>query len=1012
MKKVVSIFLAMAVFFTIFVQMMLLANATETEKGDGWGNWSDYVLEDTVVVYPVQGGNIYFGQLNPKWFDVDKTEIELIGADSTITSAQIPDTINGLTVSSVHESVFAGCSYLKSVSFPSTIGAVRGSCFAGCSSLEEVYIPEGNPACYTTDGVLYTKSIIEGNHTERVALELFPAKREDEHFAIPEGTTSISQGAFGDAINLKSISIPNSIIDIQPAAFGDIQSAAFGDFINEMNLKDIYYAGTEEQWNKLPGGGTKDIPDSVMIHFNRYDPFNELEDNNAAWNAMYYNYIIQDKANAKSSLGWNGVRYELVYLDDDSIPELWITYQSGIAGCRLVSIKYGAISQTLLTTGSLTYDEYDNVFYHSGGRMDRYFDTVYKLENGTLTTVAEGRSEVTALGDGASYSTKYFWNNSDVTETEYAGRLNDLVRESVRKQTSSEQSTVYDYDGILDYLNNISVEDIHVLCAYATNVDLTVSLGEEMKVSYALFVNGEHTEVWNKPVLAIANGDIISATQCKKNSIGYAVTIKGKKAGATHLTVTDGDSGASVTINITVRDSYAIPLSYTIDDVPSFVPEIPLAKDVQTNIWDCYGLYVNDFPDANELQKVDGNYLLEFNVYNESNMYGSIDVYDQYDNWLRSYPIEKYTGIHGLYDTVEGVYYLVKDGISGNILNYTSKHQSAYTRAKICVPEGGRFTISNNYLQSPGAYLYNSIDIVFTGANLTGDVTAFFDDIVNRITEDDTLRVEFTKMLLEEFSSVALNISTEFALEDYGVVAQFCSDSFEGIMTRLGIDFWGLAEVYFGVAEEVLKELLPTFIAHSIDTVFTIQKLTDAVCQLDDIKDSPSQPYVIMHTPKAGKGATTMNGVTVIPGEGAFEENAVLQVFRICDSGNTIAADTGFAAEQYELYHICYTVDNNKVQPNGKVTIKIPIPALFDKDLCDVYHQQSDGNWELVNARIEGEFIVFETDHFSLFAVVNSSEGADQGKGDSPEISLGIIGVVVAIVLVATAVVIVIKKKK
>lgn len=563
----------------------------------------------------------------------------------------------------------------------------------------------------------------------------------------------------------------------------------------------------------------------------------------------------------------------------------------------------------------------------------------------------------------------------------------------------------------------------YVICAYSANVDLTVSLGEEMRVSYAMFINGEHTETWDKPALAIANDDIISVTQCEKSDIGYAVTVQGKRAGATHLTVTDGDSGASVTISITVRDTYATPLSYIIDDVPSFTPEISLAKDVQTNIWDCYGLYVNDFPDADEIQMVDGNYLLEFNIYNENSMYGSIDVYDKYNNWIRSYPIEKYTGVQGMYDTLEGLQYLVKDTISGNLLNYTSDSQSAYTRAKICVPEGGRFTISNNYLQSPGAYLYNSIDIIFTGANLSSDMMGFFDEIANQITNNTSFRDEFIRILTDEFGGVALKFSTEVAIGDYGAIAKLCSDRFLDIMDVFEIDFWGLAELYFNVAEEVLKEFLPEFIEKPLDAIFAIQKFTDAICQIDDIKDSPNQPYIIMYTPEAGKGMTTMNGVTVIPGEGAFADNAVLQVFRISDSGNIIASDSGFVVDQYELYHICYTVDNNKVQPNGNVTIKIPVPHTFNRDSCDVYHQQPDGSWEIVNARIEGEFIVFEVDHFSLFAVVNSSEDngmtqnnvseeTDQENSDGMSIPVGIIGVVAAGILIAIAVVIVIKKRK
>ena len=285
-KRMISFLLVVSLLFSIVPRMVLGVKATEPQKGDGWGNWSDYVLEDTVVIYPVQGGNVYFGQMNPEWLDVDVTEIELLCADSTITSAQIPDTINGLIVAGISEFAFIDCVYLESVYLPATIDLVWGNCFMGCTNLKEICIADGNPNCYTNDGVLYTKGFNDWTDAEVLSLEYYPATKQDTEFAVPHGVTSIAHYAFGDAVNLRSISIPNSI--------SDIQSGAFGDSYSGVNFTDIYYEGSEEKWKRILVGndyGYETI-EATIIHFNRYESFEQSTGNNSA--STFERYTIAD----------------------------------------------------------------------------------------------------------------------------------------------------------------------------------------------------------------------------------------------------------------------------------------------------------------------------------------------------------------------------------------------------------------------------------------------------------------------------------------------------------------------------------------------------------------------------------------------------------------------------------------------------------------------------------------------------------------------------------------------
>ena len=75
------------------------------------------------------------------------------------------------------------------------------------------------------------------------------------------------------------------------------------------------------------------------------------------------------------------------------------------------------------------------------------------------------------------------------------------------------------------------------------------------------------------------------------------------------------------------------------------------------------------------------------------------------------------------------------------------------------------------------------------------------------------------------------------------------------------------------------------------------------------------------------------------------------------------------------MYYIAFTKNTQPVQPNGTVTVRIPIPDYFVTDACTVFRQEKNGTWTPLKARLEGNYITFKTDHFSLYSVVNKDKG-------------------------------------
>ena len=74
---------------------------------------------------------------------------------------------------------------------------------------------------------------------------------------IPDSVTSIGDHAFDNCTSLRSVAIGNGVTSIGGSAFSGCKS-----------LSDVYYIGSEEQWNAISIGSRNDRLKSATIHYN------------------------------------------------------------------------------------------------------------------------------------------------------------------------------------------------------------------------------------------------------------------------------------------------------------------------------------------------------------------------------------------------------------------------------------------------------------------------------------------------------------------------------------------------------------------------------------------------------------------------------------------------------------------------------------------------------------------------------------------------------------------------
>lgn len=235
-------------------------------------------------------------------------------------------------VTAVKNRTFAGCLKLKSITFSDSVTSIEEDAFNNCSSLTDVYYGGagtkwntlqsniaannssltnakihymkgscGSNAAWTLtkDGVLTISGIGETEWTagecwkpedvKKLIIEEGINAIGDEQFSdcqklteaemagsvtdigdwsfyccyeltdivIPENVTSVGEGAFAECMSLKNVTIPVTVSKIEADAFSGCTS-----------LSDVYYGGTEEDWNKIAiDGNGNDLLIGANIHY-------------------------------------------------------------------------------------------------------------------------------------------------------------------------------------------------------------------------------------------------------------------------------------------------------------------------------------------------------------------------------------------------------------------------------------------------------------------------------------------------------------------------------------------------------------------------------------------------------------------------------------------------------------------------------------------------------------------------------------------------------------------------
>ena len=117
----------------------------------------------------------------------------------------------------------------------------------------------------------------------------------------------------------------------------------------------------------------------------------------------------------------------------------------------------------------------------------------------------------------------------------------------------------------------------------------------------------------------------------------------------------------------------------------------------------------------------------------------------------------------------------------------------------------------------------------------------------------------------------------------------------------------------------------------------------------------------------------TATKVEIAAGAGVLPDHTSLEVKQI-ENNKSVEAALKDIAQRYEAYDISILKDNASIQPNGLVTVKIPLSPMYTGRTMNVYYIDDNGNVTLMPSKVENGYIIFEATHFSVYAVVEEKE--------------------------------------
>lgn len=284
--------------------------------------------------------------------------VDLNVGSSGTGSLVIPSSEQGYPVIGILDEALKNKTFLYGVKMADSITTIGHSFISGCNLIEDITFPK-NISKLGSD----TIGALNGSYVKKVI------------FA--DGTIKIADNALLDADMVNTVVVPESVTSIGKNVFNNLKDTV-----------DVYYYGSEAEWNKIAiRSDNNDLnTDKIIMHFN-YDP-------NAKKSVYKYNdgeLIVYEFGDENGEYDWDKYVNQIKYISiEDCITEI---PQRAFSACR--GLKEVTLGKDVLKVGSSAFancNELEIVSFNSNPQLGSNLFSSKAEKNLTISCYSDAKN--------------------------------------------------------------------------------------------------------------------------------------------------------------------------------------------------------------------------------------------------------------------------------------------------------------------------------------------------------------------------------------------------------------------------------------------------------------------------------------------------------------------------------------------------------------------------------------------------------------------------------------------